>query len=396
MYRYTFTKFNMMFIGLDINKCKIFFILYVLLFLIFFIYTPQTTTAQSSSSGVVATTTLIISICGNGIVDPGEECDNPDDTGAYSTTIAGRQCTPQCTWAPYCGDGILQTQFGEQCDDGNNEDGDFCSADCKLIIPPGTGGAGSSGGGGSAGGSFEEMGPTRISVSGLSYPNQTVNILLDNSPVGSVTANSAGRFSFTTEAEPGVASMGFWATDSFGTRSVTFNTTFDVTQGAITNLNSIMLPPTLRIDNPEANPGDVINISGQALPNVTVEVQVGEGRAVERVTADDSGSWSLSYNTAGLAPSAYSVRARYSLNTGTALATESGYSRTVQLFLGVDGATISPADLNRDGRVNLIDFSILVFWWGTDGGNSDPPADINGDGTVGLADFSILLFNWTG
>lgn len=54
------------------------------------------------------------------------------------------------------------------------------------------------------------------------------------------------------------------------------------------------------------------------------------------------------------------------------------------------------ADLNRDGRVNLVDFSILLFWWASDGGDSDPPADINLDGTVSLTDFSIMLFNWTG
>ena len=35
-----------------------------------------------------------------------------------------------------CGDGILE--FGEECDDGNNDDGDGCSAVCTLE-PPGPG-----------------------------------------------------------------------------------------------------------------------------------------------------------------------------------------------------------------------------------------------------------------
>ena len=30
----------------------------------------------------------------------------------------------------YCGDGIIQQ--GEQCDDGNNADGDGCSANCQI------------------------------------------------------------------------------------------------------------------------------------------------------------------------------------------------------------------------------------------------------------------------
>jgi hypothetical protein len=50
------------------------------------------------------------------------------------------------------------------------------------------------------------------------------------------------------------------------------------------------------------------------------------------------------------------------------------------------------SDLNRDGKVNLVDFSILLFNWK----GSDAVADINQDGTVSLTDFSIMLANWTG
>ena len=50
------------------------------------------------------------------------------------------------------------------------------------------------------------------------------------------------------------------------------------------------------------------------------------------------------------------------------------------------------ADLNKDGKVNLIDFSILLFNWK----GSDDVADINQDGTVNLTDFSIMLSAWTG
>ena len=34
-----------------------------------------------------------------------------------------------------CGDGILSPNNGEECDDGNNIDGDGCSADCKIEVP---------------------------------------------------------------------------------------------------------------------------------------------------------------------------------------------------------------------------------------------------------------------
>lgn len=345
--------------------------------------------------GSIATTSVNLSICGNEIVDPGEDCDVLGETGGYSTTIAGRQCDVDCEFGPYCGDGILQTVYDEECDDGNNESGDFCSAEC-TIEPAGSGGGGSSGGGsGSSGGSDEDLGDTQISVTGRAYPGETVHILLDGTEIGTVRTNSSGDFEFTTEASPGTATMGFWAEDSAGTRSITLSNTFDVTQGAITNLNGILLPPTIAIDDVTVNPGDEITISGQALPDAEVEIHFDDSETVVTAVTDDDGLWSLAYDTGELSTAEHTVRARYVLESG-ALTTESSFSTTLQLFVGVDGSATTPSDLNRDGSVNLTDFSILVFWWGTDGGDSDPPADINGNTSVGLEDFSILLFNWTG
>ncbi|MEM9459595.1 MAG: DUF4215 domain-containing protein, partial [Myxococcota bacterium] len=59
-------------------------------------------------------------LCGNGLLDQGEECDdgNTDEDDA---------CTPMCR-QPVCGDGFIAP--GEECDDGNTADGDECTADC--------------------------------------------------------------------------------------------------------------------------------------------------------------------------------------------------------------------------------------------------------------------------
>lgn len=50
----------------------------------------------------------------------------------------------------------------------------------------------------------------------------------------------------------------------------------------------------------------------------------------------------------------------------------------------------SKGDINADNRVNLVDFSILLYHWGT----SFVGTDFNTDGKVNLTDFSILLSNW--
>lgn len=353
---------------------------------------PVAATAQTN---LFATTTLTLSICGNELVDAGEDCDVLGETGVYSQTIAGRQCTAQCQYGPYCGDGILQTVYGEECDDGNNDSGDFCSALC-TIEPAGSGGGGSSGGGSSGGGGQAvNLGDTTINVIGRAYPSRTINFLLDTVSIGSVRSDSSGDFEFASEASPGTATLGIWTTDSAGNRSITLNNTFDVTQGAITNLNGIVLPPTIEVADQNVDPGAIVNVSGQSVPNATVELHIDDNGVAETVTAAGDGNWLVALDTAQIQIAEHTLRARTVLGTPP-LTTRSSFSTSLQLFVGVDGQATQPSDLNRDGLINLIDFSILIFWWQTTGGDSSPSADINANGRVGLEDFSILLFNWTG
>jgi cysteine-rich repeat protein len=56
--------------------------------------------------------------CGDGVVDPGEECDD----GNYVDTDS---CRNGCKWAT-CGDGVVRTGV-EECDDGNANDEDACA-----------------------------------------------------------------------------------------------------------------------------------------------------------------------------------------------------------------------------------------------------------------------------
>lgn len=359
-----------------------------------FIVVTDVSAATITTSGT-ATTTINLSICGNSLVDQGEQCDVPGEIGLYSTTIVGRQCNATCKFGPYCGDGILQSSHTEECDDGNNTNGDFCSAICK-IEPAGSGGGGSSGGNsGGGGGSATPVGDTIVSVSGIAYPSQTINFLLDTKTVGSVRTNSNGQFTFSTVAAPGTATLGIWANDSAGHRSITLNHTFDVTHGAVTNVSGLILPPTIFVANPNIIPGSTISITGQSIPNASVEIHFNDSEVVVTAPSDTDGQYKLDVDTHQFKIAQYTIKAR-SVTGVTPLFTQSSYSSSLQLFIGVDGKTTSPSDLNRDGKIDLIDFSILIFWWQTAGGDSDPPADISGNGRVGLEDFSILLFNWTG
>lgn len=69
----------------------------------------------------------IRSICGNGRLEPGEECDD-------GNTRDGDGCSADCRSEGTCGNGILDT--GEECDDSNLVNGDGCEADCTLTAGP--------------------------------------------------------------------------------------------------------------------------------------------------------------------------------------------------------------------------------------------------------------------
>ncbi len=64
-------------------------------------------------------------ICGDGVLDDGEACDDGND-------IPTDGCTNLCT-LPACGDGV--TQMGEDCDAGaDNGPGQACKADCTMNV----------------------------------------------------------------------------------------------------------------------------------------------------------------------------------------------------------------------------------------------------------------------
>jgi cysteine-rich repeat protein len=97
--------------------------------------------AHECASGIVCPDPLqcaavqavcISNLCGNGVVDPGETCDD-------GNIVNGDGCSADCKSAEACGDGVTNTEAGEVCDDGNTVSGDGCSADCKSLEQCGNG-----------------------------------------------------------------------------------------------------------------------------------------------------------------------------------------------------------------------------------------------------------------
>ncbi|HLK09779.1 MAG TPA: choice-of-anchor Q domain-containing protein [Candidatus Binatia bacterium] len=90
--------------------------------------------AAAGSAGAAMVGTCAGS-CGNGVVDPGEQCDDGPANGTPGDPCDAtcHRAHPGTGAAATCGNGILEP--GEQCDDGNTANGDGCSSSCQLESP---------------------------------------------------------------------------------------------------------------------------------------------------------------------------------------------------------------------------------------------------------------------
>lgn len=281
---------------------------------------------------------------------------------------------------------------------------------------PGPGGGGVGGGGGGGIGREDGRGTGNllpypplpenpgVAFSGWAYPGADVVILKDGSDEGAIKAGSDAVFgAFLPDITQGVYTFGLWAEDNKGVRSETYSTTFWVDEGTQTVLSDIFLPPTLSASADSIEIGDLLELSGQSVPGSTVEVWLypGQGSDISEADAlkaeavvDTYGSWALSLRTGSLPSSGdYSVSARASISEEA----KSDWGRPVSVKVGGEPAEEEPgtcegADLNQDGKVNITDFSILLYHWGSD----NDCADQNNSGNVDLIDFSIMMYYWTG
>lgn len=282
-----------------------------------------------------------------------------------------------------CGNGIVES--GEQCDDSNAVSGDGCSSTCQteaVAPPPVSGGAG---------GTITET--TKVTLQGRAYSRAPIHILEGGRELVTTTADA--RANFTAEISnviPGTYTFSFWAIDKNNVKSIAFNVTVSVAHGTLTIIKDIFIPPTISLYKNVVEKAETLNISGQTAPQSRVEINIDSGKIIEKVVADDFGEWFYAFDTNRLEKGVHNIQARASTPDGLL----SHFSNVLEFGIGVSlppkREAYPGADLNKDGRVNLIDFSILLYWWH----RSNEYADQNGDGTVNLIDFSIMLYYWTG
>jgi hypothetical protein len=220
-----------------------------------------------------------------------------------------------------------------------------------------------------------------------------VTILQNGTRRGTTISGSDATFGFTLESVPaGSHTFALYSTDRRGIRSAMQTYPLKVTGDLITTVSGIFIAPTISLTRDAVQKGEPITVLGQTAPTGDVTISVHSNHALTFLTkADTAGLYSYTFLTHPLEEGSHEVQARTAVQGAV-----SGPSATAKFRVGKGQSVDSclGGDLNCDSRVNLVDFSIIAFWFKKTG----PPAhvDLNGDGSVTLVDFSIMAYRWTG
>lgn len=234
-----------------------------------------------------------------------------------------------------------------------------------------------------------------VQFSGLASPSATVTITRGGVSVATLTAGGTGEFSSTLSNQPtGQQSYTISALDISGAALAPVSFAFQLTAGTNTVVSGVFLGPSIGIDKTSVKLGQFVTISGSTAPSSSVTLTVNSVVVKSyTVSANQSGVWSKLVNTQDIGVGTHSASARSILGTSQVSAVSGTVAFAVNPLEQCDGKRT--ADSNCDGRVNLTDFSILLYFW-QQTNPSNGRVDINGNSRVDVVDFSIMLFQWTG
>lgn len=256
--------------------------------------------------------------------------------------------------------------------------------------------------GGGGGGGSPPPPSTNVVFSGSAYPNRAVTLLKDAQIATSTIAGSDGTFGITISGlSAGNYFFSLYSEDRNGIRSSLLTFPVSVTSGATTTISGIFIAPTIGVNKIEVKRGDNIAIFGQSSPEAEILIQVNSDQDFfAKTISNEIGVYLYNFDTSVLNYETHITKSRASLGNMI-----SSFGRVVSFIVGTKNieskrpSGVLKGDLNGDGRVNLIDFSIAAFWYKRElsvNFSAKEAEVLNGDGKINLVDFSIMAFYWTG
>lgn len=232
----------------------------------------------------------------------------------------------------------------------------------------------------------------RVAFSGKAYPGSSIVLLRRSTqddayqtvPLDTAVIAGNGNFEISYAAiMHGQYLFALDIKDAEGNEAslLTFDTDFS-TGETFLNVKDIFVPPTLVFGNALIPEGKDVVIRGYAGPLNMVEL---EGAIARRIEADAKGYWSVAASTTALTRGEYYVKARQIDSLGN----KSRFS-SPRAFK-ISSLSTPRADLNNDDKIDVVDWSIFLFRWGSDDKMLKSKIDLDGNGKIDILDFSIFL-----
>lgn len=236
--------------------------------------------------------------------------------------------------------------------------------------------------------------------SGKACPACRAYLEQDGVPASSDICNGNAEFQITIEDIPaGTYLYEVYAIDTDGIYSSIspFTITVSASQGVVINTSDILLSPTLQSDVSSVTQGDDITFSGQTVPSSVVTIVIDGNSPFVQVNSVADGGFYYIFDSSSLDIGSHSAEARvtdggiispYSLPMSFEVEEEEEEGEEEE----EEESACGKADYSDDDKVGLVDFSILLHWYGDD--NVPNEIDLDSDDKADLVDFSILLYCW--
>jgi len=239
------------------------------------------------------------------------------------------------------------------------------------------------------GGAFFVPSETKVILKGRAYPSAIITILKNGQVISTLLAEKSGLFEREISGFiAGTFTFSIFAEDTDGRVSETLNFTTTILESRITTISGIFLPPTIILNPRQVEKGDEIEISGQSFPESEINIFIFPEEIVKKTKTSFQGVWTNKLETSLLEEREYTAKAKAIYGEGE----QSPFSQAIS-FVILKGRCRG-ADLNFDGKVDLVDFSILLYYWGQKNPKNSC-VDINSDGIVNIVDFSIMMYWWS-
>jgi phosphodiesterase/alkaline phosphatase D-like protein len=237
--------------------------------------------------------------------------------------------------------------------------------------------------------------PSEALFSGFAFPGAVISILrkqvvdaaYEGTSLADVHVDTAGFFT---------AHLGYFeqanylfalkVKDKEGRDARTLTFAQFVPTGSLIKIRDIVVSPTLELGKSAIAQGKNLDVKGYGVTGGKIELRIGDTLAVATTTTD-TGQYLFTVDTSALPVGTYPITVRQT----TAHGRTSDWSPAKTLR--ISPVALVETDLNGDDSVNVKDWSIFLYRWGTKDEKIKKTLDFNQDGIVSVVDFSLFMKN---